>query len=296
MKKISKKPQNKIQFTFILEDKDFTNEVSFGEEVLFTTAFDHLVDQIKNLTYGQIVQHYKKLGVKIPEIQFGQEDKKTTSQPVSIIKYTSALRLLNRYGIGCEGRLLRKKSGLSEVFENAPRQATFAMKIVADTINHKTDTGAVKLNIKDLREAELTWELFREIFSSRRHEASWQGVLIQQMFYGREVIIGMKRDRVFGPVILFGLGGIYAEALSDVSMRVAPVNMRTAQEIIGEIRGYPLLKGLRGEKSVNMKSLQNIICAVSRLSLSHPEISQIDLNPVMVNSTGAKVVDVRVLN
>jgi acetyltransferase len=105
----------------------------------------------------------------------------------------------------------------------------------------------------------------------------------------------MKRDPVFGPVIVFGLGGIFVEALKDTSMRVAPVSPQEARAMIEEIKGYKILHGLRGEKPVNFDALAKIIVAVSKLSVARPEIKEIDLNPVMVDTKGAVVVDARII-
>jgi acyl-CoA synthetase (NDP forming) len=115
------------------------------------------------------------------------------------------------------------------------------------------------------------------------------------MTKGREVIIGMKRDPIFGPTIIFGLGGIFVEALKDTSLRIAPVNSEKAKNMIEEIKGYKILQGIRGELPVNMDALVKIIVAISDLSLAHPEIKEIDLNPVMADSSSATVVDARIL-
>ena len=120
-------------------------------------------------------------------------------------------------------------------------------------------------------------------------------MFVQPMAKGKEVIVGMKRDPVFGPVIVFGLGGIFVEALKDTSMRIAPVSPAEAAAMIEEIKGYKILHGLRGEKSVSMAALAKIIVAVSKLSLAHPEIKEIDLNPVMADAKKAVVVDARII-
>jgi len=120
-------------------------------------------------------------------------------------------------------------------------------------------------------------------------------MLIQPMMKGKEIIIGMKRDPFFGPVIVFGLGGIFVEILKDVSMRIAPLTKKDASEMLTEIKGIEILKGARGEKSVNFKALQKIILSLSRLSLKHREIKEIDLNPVMVDEKEARVVDARII-
>jgi len=120
-------------------------------------------------------------------------------------------------------------------------------------------------------------------------------MLVQSMMPGKEVIIGMKRDTVFGPTLLFGLGGIFTEALKDTSLRVAPIGKETANDMIREIRGIKILSGLRGEPSVDFGALADIIVKLSKLAMAHPEIKEIDLNPVMASPDGAVIADARVM-
>ena len=105
----------------------------------------------------------------------------------------------------------------------------------------------------------------------------------------------MKRDHVFGPVIIFGFGGIFVEVFKDVSMRVPPIDKTTAREMIEDIKGFSILNGLRGEQPVNFDALVHIITSVARLSVEHPEIQELDLNPVIVNQKGAYIVDARLM-
>ena len=119
--------------------------------------------------------------------------------------------------------------------------------------------------------------------------------MLQEVMQGREVIVGMKRDVQFGPVILFGLGGIYVEVLNDVALRIAPVGVDEAKKMMSETKGYNLLKGVRGEKKANLDLLADMISKFSAMVMKMDTALEIDLNPVMVNETSAKVVDVRVL-
>ena len=122
-----------------------------------------------------------------------------------------------------------------------------------------------------------------------------EGMLLQPMVSGKEVIIGMKEDLAFGPTILFGLGGIFTEALKDTSLRIAPISKATALEMIGEIKGIDILRGLRGEKGVDLGALADLLVKISKLSMAHPEVREIDLNPVMATEDGAVVVDARII-
>ena len=110
-----------------------------------------------------------------------------------------------------------------------------------------------------------------------------------------EIIIGMMKDPSFGPVIMFGLGGIFVEVLKDVSFRIIPLEERDAQEMITEIKGYKILKGVRGEAPKDIEAIKNLLMKVSQLTMENPEIKEIDLNPVFVFEKGLQVVDAKMI-
>lgn len=171
-----------------------------------------------------------------------------------------------------------------------------AMKIVSPDVLHKTDVGGVRLNLATAKEAA---KAFVEITSSvrRRAPAAWiGGVSLQEMVRGgRELILGMTRDRQFGPLILFGLGGIHVEVLGDVSFRVAPISEADAREMVREIRAYPLLAGYRGSEPVDEDAVVEALLRISRLSLDFPEVQELDINPVVAlpKGGGVRAIDCR---
>jgi acetyl-CoA synthetase (ADP-forming) len=127
-------------------------------------------------------------------------------------------------------------------------------------------------------------------------EARVEGVLVQSMApAGVEVIVGGLRDRTFGPTVLFGLGGIFVEVLKDASFRVAPLSRQDTGQMIEEVRGYPLLKGVRGQPASDEEAIIQILQATSRLMLENSQIQQVDFNPVVVYAKGAAVVDARII-
>jgi acetyltransferase len=129
-------------------------------------------------------------------------------------------------------------------------------------------------------------------------DAEILGCLVQEMVIGgKEVIIGMNRDPQFGPLVMFGLGGIYIEAIRDVSFRLAPLSRREAEEMISEIRGWELLRGVRGEKPVDIEAIVDCILRVSQLVTDFPEIMELDVNPLIVREKGrgAVCVDARLI-
>jgi len=112
---------------------------------------------------------------------------------------------------------------------------------------------------------------------------------------GQECIIGMIRDRQFGPVIMFGLGGIFVEILKDVSFRVAPLAKEDIDEMVKEIKGYKILTGIRGQKPKDIEAIKDILAKLSEIAIDNPEIKEIDLNPVIVHEKGASIVDSRII-
>ncbi len=170
------------------------------------------------------------------------------------------------------------------------------LKIASSSISHKSDVKGVLVGLQDEDEVR---EAFQDItFRAQRlrPEAHITGCLVQEMAPSRskEVIVGFKRDEQFGPLIMFGLGGIYVEVLKDISFRLAPLSETDAREMMREIRSFLLLKGVRGEAAVNLDAIVHILLAMSQLSLDFPEIYEAEFNPILVDPERAMVADVRV--
>ncbi len=209
---------------------------------------------------------------------------------LKMLSFEKMYELLAEYDIPLSGVFVKNMFELGPVLKKLKFE-NFVMKAESPDIVHKTDAGAVALNITTADEAEKFW---REV-KVKNPTARIEGMLIQPTAEGREVIIGMKRDATFGPTILFGLGGIFAETIKDTALRVAPVSVDDARKMMTDIKGAKILSGLRGEKPVDFDSLAEIISNLSRLALDHPEIKEIDLNPVMATPLGATIVDVRIM-
>ncbi len=118
---------------------------------------------------------------------------------------------------------------------------------------------------------------------------------MQEFFKGREIIIGLKKDETFEHVIMVGIGGIYTEILKDVSFRVCPINLDDADEMLNELKLKKLLEGVRGEKRINFKLLNSLLVKVSKLPEKYGDIKEMDINPLIVNSKDAKIVDARIV-
>lgn len=168
------------------------------------------------------------------------------------------------------------------------------MKIESPDILHKTDAGGVKLGVGSPEEAR---QAFAEIVDNAhgyKPDADIRGVLVQEMLSGAtEVIVGMSRDPVFGPVVMFGLGGILVEVLKDVCLRVAPLTRAEAAEMLEEIQGKKVLEGVRGRPPVDKEAIIDVIVKVSHLAADFPAIAEMDINPLLVfpQGQGAKAAD-----
>lgn len=208
---------------------------------------------------------------------------------------TEAKELLREYGIPVPDFKLIKSE---EEITGLAKKINFpiVMKIVSPDIIHKTDAGGVKLNIKNETEARLA---YREIISKAKKynkETKISGAIVYTMVpQGTEIIIGMMKDPHFGPVIMFGLGGIFVEVLKDISFRILPIEERDAGEMITEIKGYEIIKGARGNPPRDIQAIKEVLMKVSKLTMENPEINEIDLNPIFVFEKGLQVVDARMI-
>jgi len=163
-----------------------------------------------------------------------------------------------------------------------------AMKIISQIITHKSDAGGVKINIKSAKTA-------KTVFSEMKKLKGFEGILIQEMIRGTEIIIGGKRDVQFGPTVLVGLGGIYVEVFKDFQIGICPIKKRDAHNMIKELKAYPILKGIRGKKGINIKALEETIIKVSRMMQKEKNIEELDLNPVIATEKEIIAVDARII-
>jgi len=170
------------------------------------------------------------------------------------------------------------------------------LKIASPDVVHKTDAGGVKLNLRTTAQVGKAYDEIMQSVKTKCPQARIDGVSVQQMARpGVEVIIGMSKDPQFGPVIMFGLGGVWVEILKDVAFRIVPLERRDAREMIHEIKGLPLLQGYRGQEAVDLTNLEDLILKVSAFVEQHPEVKELDLNPVFAYKDGAVAVDARVV-
>lgn len=220
---------------------------------------------------------------------------KVRAEGRTVLTELEAKELLRQAGIlVIETKLARTKEEAGEISKEMGFPVV--LKIASPEIIHKSDAGGVKLALKNLAEVK---EAYEEIMRSCRQgypRALLEGVTVQKMARpGVEVIVGMSKDPQFGPVLMFGLGGIFVEILKDVSFRVVPVTERDAAEMIREIKGFPLLQGYRGQEPAHLPALEELIVKVSRFGEENPEVKELDLNPVFAYRDGVVAVDARII-
>ena len=171
-----------------------------------------------------------------------------------------------------------------------------ALKIASPDIVHKSDSGGVRLGLATPEQVVEAGDAMLKETAREYPLAAVQGLSVQAMAPpGTEVIIGMARDAQFGPVLMFGLGGIWVEVLKDISLRVTPLTRRDAREMIEEIRGFPVLRGERGREPADITALEDMLLAVSAFVAGNPAVRELDLNPVIAFGNGAVAVDARIV-
>jgi len=208
-----------------------------------------------------------------------------------------AREIMQAYGIPIpQSKLARTPEEAVEIAEEIGYPVV--MKVASPDILHKTDIGGVKLNIASATDVRDAFDLLVYRATRFMPDAEIWGCLVQEMVKeAKEVIVGMNCDPQFGPLVMFGLGGIYVEALRDVSFRIAPFSRQEAEEMIREIRSYELLKGVRGERPADIAAIVDCLLRVSQLATDFPEIVELDINPLMVKEAGggAVAVDMRLV-
>jgi len=206
---------------------------------------------------------------------------------------SEAIQLISSYGIAYPQ--YRFASSADEAVMGADAIGyPVVVKVVSSGVIHKSDVGGVAMHLND---ADAVREAFRgmQAVVAKCPGTDMPGVLVcEQAPEGVDVIVGGFRDETFGPTIMFGLGGIFAEVMDDVAFRVAPIDHCEAAKLIREIRSWPLLDGARGRPACDIEGLISLVVAVSQLMTEHAEIESIDLNPVRVFSDSVRALDARI--
>ena len=168
-----------------------------------------------------------------------------------------------------------------------------ALKISSPDVVHKTETGGIRVFLRSEDEVRRAFAEIVQRFASEHPEKRIDGVMVQRLGRGFELIVGTRKDEQFGPVLMFGLGGIFAEAIRDVSFRLVPIEARDAREMIEELKSYMALKNPRSG-TVDIASVEDFLLRVSSLMEKHEEIQEMDLNPVFVAGSDIEICDARI--
>ncbi|MBU2099993.1 acetate--CoA ligase family protein [Candidatus Micrarchaeota archaeon] len=207
--------------------------------------------------------------------------------------FLESKKLIEKYGVKfVKGKLVKNKKELIETTKKLKYPIT--LKIVSKDISHKSDVGGVALEIQNEKQALQKYNEILKRVKKKAPKAKIQGIFVQEFIQGKQVIVGGKMDQQFGPTILFGLGGIFVELMKDVSLRICPITREDAKEMISEIKGYAILKGIRGEKGINMKEMESVLMKVNSLMMKE-KIKELDINPLIANEKEIIAVDARVI-
>jgi acetyltransferase len=232
------------------------------------------------------------MDLDLPDLRSGVEELLKTSGRV--VTEDVGKKVLSSYGLPVAiGELGKNPEEIKRIA--AKIGYPVALKIVSPQIQHKTEAGGLKLNIDNEKDLTDAYETILGNVKRHNPEVEIKGMLVQEMVpAGREIIIGITRDPQFGPMVMFGLGGIFVEVLKNVSLRHAPLKETDAWEMIREIKGYKILEGVRGEKRSDLESIVQALMAVSKMAVDLGEtFSEIDINPLVVypGKGGIKAID-----
>jgi acetyltransferase len=205
-----------------------------------------------------------------------------------------AFELLTRYGIPTAREELTSDAATALIAAGRIGYPV-ALKIISPQWLHKSDRGGVRLGVSNEGELGKAYKELTDLFQSYTPEGRLDGILVQQQLQGVELLMGIKRDAQFGPVMILGMGGVYTEILRDVARSLLPVRKEDVEEMLRSLRLYPILRGTRGQPGVSESALLETVMALRRLAEEHPEVAELDLNPVLANARGCWCVDCRIV-
>ncbi|HVN63136.1 MAG TPA: acetate--CoA ligase family protein, partial [Candidatus Binataceae bacterium] len=170
------------------------------------------------------------------------------------------------------------------------------LKVISPEASHKSDVGGVELNLADAAAVRAAFGRIRGNLAERAPAAKFEGVAVQEMARpGIELIAGISRDERFGPLVMIGLGGVHAEVIKDTAVRLAPIGHREGAEMIAELRGAPILHGVRGRPGGDIGAIISVLAAISGFAAVHPEVAEMDLNPIVAYPDGIAILDARIV-
>ncbi len=291
-KEFSQRYQKPVAFCYLTEEEELAYIKRAFDYPIFTEPEDALSALAISREHYYRKQRISKESPPSYSVDRGrvrrliQKAKREKRDPI----LPEAFEIFQAYGIPvADYQVMHEKKDLREVMD--AMEGPVALKIISSEVSHKSDAGGVILHVESLKKAEEAHDKIKKL-----DPRSPYGVLIQKMISdGKEIILGAKRDPSFGPVVLFGLGGIYVEVFKETSLRVAPINRPEAEEMISELKAASILKGLRGERPLDVRALVENLLRLSQLMMDFPEIEGVDINPVKVLEKGVVAVDARIV-
>ena len=218
-----------------------------------------------------------------------------TRQGRTLLTETESKQILQDIGIATAlGQLVTSEDDAARVA--AEIGFPVVLKVSSHDIVHKSDVGGVALQLRSAEDVRQAYQRIHHDVAAKAPAANIDGITVQPMARpGVEVIIGMSKDATFGPVLMFGMGGVLVEILQDVAFRIVPLSPRDAEDMLHDIKGLPLLQGYRGAPPANLQALSAILLTLSDFVAATPAIKEIDLNPVYAYDDSALAVDARII-
>jgi len=282
-----------------LDMSGFTEELERDGTVMVFPSLDDSARTLRKLNeYDTYRRHYKK---KQKLLSFQVDDEKVKTIIKDRIKegqtylFVEGFEILQAYKSNVAGwKVAKDQEHLNQIAHDT--RYPVVMKIISPDIIHKSDVGGIRLNIASPQELIQSYEEMLGEINNKVPNASISGVLVQEMApEGKEIMIGAKKDPVFGHCIVLGAGGTYTEVMKDYAFRIAPLSEEDARLMVSEINYYTLLKGVRGEPPCDIQSIVNTLLKISQLVCDFPEIGELDINPLMVYEKDSVIVDARMI-
>lgn len=280
------------------------SEVTYLKQNYNFPIFTQVVETVRALEMSNYYyQQYQQVHDKeeIPKLKVNRTTVRAilekAQEEVRNLTLAESFTVLENYGIPTTSGLTA--ASRAEAVNTANELGyPLAMKILSEQISHKSDAGGVRLNLQDENQVGRAYDQMLDHIRLNFPQAQLDGVLLQPMISGgKELILGGRQDPQFGPVIVLGMGGIFVEILEQVSMRVAPITMSDAWEMIDDLRGAQILSGVRGEQPSDKKALVEALLRLSQLLVDFPEIQELDINPLRVFyvNEGCRALDARII-
>lgn len=283
-------------WSYGLDIEGFTREVEAGGHAMVFQSLDDAAN-----TLSKLVEHGVQRARQAPAPASRNERAEQPTRDIITCArqkgqsylFVEGFDILDKYRVKlAPWRLVNSEPELGSA--TASLRFPICLKLVSPDMIHKSDSGGVALGLRDFDSLLAGYRRMQELLPPKSSSAGTSGILAQQMVAGgREVMIGMKRDPQFGPCIVFGAGGVYAEVIDDFSFRIAPLGRSEAMDMIAETRIAKILNGVRGEPRYDIDGIADVLVCISQIAAAHPEIAEIDLNPLFVTQHETVAVDAR---